>query len=47
MLSDQSLSIGGNVEVAAESESEAELVGEPASPASIHDQSDLPETTTD
>ena len=46
-LSDQSLSIGGNAEVAAESESEAELVGEPASPASIHDQSDLPETTTD
>ena len=45
--SDQSLSIGGNAEVAAESESEAELVGEPASPASIHDQSDLLETTTD
>ena len=37
----------GNAEVAAESENEAELVGEPASPASIHDQSDLPETTTD
>ena len=46
-LSDQSLSIGGNAEVAAESESETELVGEPTSPASIHDQSDLPETTTD
>ena len=46
-LSDQSLSIGRNAEVAAESESEAELVGEPALPASIHDQSDLPETTTD
>ena len=46
-LSDQLLSILGNAEVAAESESEAELVGEPASPASIHDQSDLPETTTD
>ena len=46
-LSDQLLSILGNDEVAAESESEAELVGEPASPASIHDQSDLPETTTD
>ena len=46
-LSDQSLFISRNAEVAAESESEAELVGEPASPASIHDQSDLPETTTD
>ena len=46
-LFDQSLSGGRNTEVAGESESEAELDGEPASPASIHDQSDLPETTTD
>ena len=46
-LTDQSLSGGRNTEVAGESESEAELDGEPASPASIHDQSDLPETTTD
>ena len=45
-LSDQLLSILENAAVAAESESEAELVGEPASPASIHNQSDLPETTT-
>ena len=47
MLSDQSPSGGRNTEVARESESEAELGGEPASPASIHDQSDLQETTTD
>ena len=44
--SDQSVSGGRNTEVAGESESEADLDGEPAS-ASIHDQSELPETTMD
>ena len=42
-LSDQSPSGGRNTEVARNLK---ELDGEPASPASIHDQSDLPETTT-
>ena len=46
-LSDQSLSGGRSTEVPSESGSEAELDGEPASPASVHDQFDLPEATTD
>ena len=47
MLSDQSLSGGRSAKVASESESEAELDGERASPANVNDLGDLPETTTD
>ena len=46
-LSNQSPPIGQNSEVARESDSEAELDAEPASPASVHYQGDVPETNTD
>ena len=46
-LHNQSPPIGQNSEVAREYDSEAELDGEPASPASIHCQGDLPDTATD
>ena len=46
-LLNQSPPIGQNSEVARESDSEAELNGEPSSPASIHCQGDLPDTATD
>ena len=46
-LHNQSPPIGQNSEVARESDSEAELDGEPASPASVHCQGDLPDTATD
>ena len=46
-LSNQSPPIGQNSEVARESDSEAEVDPEPASPASVHYQGDVPETNTD
>ena len=46
-LHNQSPPIGQNSEVARESDSEAELDAEPASPASVHCQGDLPDTATD
>ena len=46
-LSNQSPPIGQNSEVARESDSEAEVDAEPASPASVHYQGDVPETNTD
>ena len=46
-LHNQSPPIGQNSEVAREYDSEAELDGEPASPASVHCQGDLPDTATD
>ena len=46
-LHNQSPPIGQNSDVARESDSEAELDGEPSSPASIHCQGDLPDTATD
>ena len=46
-LHNQSPPIGQNSEVARESDSEAELHAEPASPASVHCQGDLPDTATD
>ena len=46
-LSNQSPPIGQNSEVARESDSEAEVDAEPASPASVHYQGDVPESNTD
>ena len=46
-LSNQSPPIDQNTEVARESDSEAELDAEPASPASVHYQGDVRETNTD
>ena len=46
-LSNQSPPIGQNSEVTRESDSEAEVDAEPASPASVHYQGDVPETNTD
>ena len=46
-LHNQSPSIGQNSDVARQSDSEAELDGEPASPASVHYQGDVPEAATD
>ena len=46
-LLNQSPPIGQNSEVTRESDSEAELDGEPSSPASIHCLGDLPDTATD
>ena len=46
-LHNQSPPIGQESDVARQSESEAELDGEPSSPASIHCQGDLPDTATD
>ena len=46
-LHNQSPPIGQNSDAARESDSEAELDGEPSSPASIHCQGDLPDTATD
>ena len=43
----QTLSSGRTVEIASESESEAELDREPASPASANAQGELPEDSTD
>ena len=47
VLSSQSPPICHNAEVARQSESEAELDEDPSSRASIHDQGELPEATTD
>ena len=44
---DQSLPGGRTVEIAGESESEPELDREPASPASVNVQGELPEDSTD
>ena len=44
---DQSLSGGRSAEIAGESESEAEMDGEPASPASANTLGELPEDSTD
>ena len=44
---DQSLSGGRSAEITGESESEAEMDGEPASPASANAQGELPEDSTD
>ena len=46
-LSDQSLSGGRSAEIAGESESEAEMDGELASPTSANTQGDLPEESSD
>ena len=46
-LLDQSLSGGRSAEIASESESEAKMDGEPASPASVNAQGELPEDSTD
>ena len=46
-LHNQSPLIGQESDVARQSDSEAELDGEPSSPASIHCQGDLPDTATD
>ena len=46
-LHNQSPPIGQNSEVARQSDSEAELDEEPASPASVHCQGDVPEAATD
>ena len=47
VLPSQSPPIGYNAEVARQSESEAELDEDPSPRASIHDQGELPESTTD
>ena len=46
-LHNQSPPIGQESDIARQSDSEAELDGEPSSPASIHCQGDLPDTATD